>query len=822
MKVSLNTVKQYTSVDLPVDELITKINAQLGGVEDVIDLEARYKDARIVRVVGCEKHPNADKLSVCKIDDGGAADVPRDEDGLVQVVCGAPNVHADMFVVWLPPASVVPATADDAEPFILGARELRGVVSQGMLASPKELALGDGHEGILELINADLPPAFEGGLAAGQSFADTFGLNDTIIDIENKMFTHRPDCFGQLGVAREIAGIQHQAFTSPSWYANQPSLPAGSGLELTVRNEAPDLVPRFMTLVMKDVTVKPSPVWLQAALVCLGAKPINNVVDVTNYVMLLTGQPTHAYDYDKLRGSTLVARMAVPGEKVTLLNHKTYELDSSDIVIADGEGPVGLAGIMGGGGSEVSDTTTRIVLECANFDMYAVRKSSMRHGVFTDALTRFNKGQSPLQNPYVLNLLFLSITDTAGGTAASKVFDQPESTAHQVPVEVTPEFINQRLGLSLKEDEIRTLLTNVEFTVESGLKVTSPYWRTDIELPEDVVEEVGRLYGFDKLPRELPLRSITPAPLNEALRLQRLIRQSLADSGVNEVLTYSFVHEKLLQRAEQDVSRAYKLSNALSPDLQYYRYSPLVSLLDKVHPNIKAGHDEFALFEIGKGHDKKMHADDGDDGLPGEPVTIEIVYASKASREGAAFFRVKRLVEQLASDLGVTLDYHATETADAPYEAARAATILDDQGKNIGLIGELRAAVRKNFKLPHYTASATLEFSGLLAAWQRVGAKYQPLSRFPSVSQDISLKVVPKTSYADVFKIANDIAASQQGLSIDITPRSIYQPADEQTRTITLRLKVTSHERTLTDGEVGQIVNEISARAATELKAETA
>lgn len=821
MKVSLNTVKQYTSVDLPIDELVTKINAQLGGVEDLIDLNARYKDARIVRVVSCEKHPNADKLSVCKIDDGGIVDAPRDDAGLVQVVCGAPNVHADMFVVWLPPASVVPATAGDTEPFVLGARELRGVVSQGMLASPKELALGDSHEGILELTDADLPPTFKGGLVTGQSFATTFGLDDTIIDIENKMFTHRPDCFGQLGVAREIAGIQHQAFTSPDWYANQPSLPAGSGLELTVKNEAPDLVPRFMTLAVKDVTVKPSPVWLQAALVRLGAKPINNVVDVTNYVMLLTGQPTHAYDYDKLRGSTLVARMAAPGEKVTLLNHKTYELDSSDIVIADGDGPVGLAGIMGGGDSEVSDTTTNIVLECANFDMYAVRKSSMRHGVFTDALTRFNKGQSPLQNPYALNLLLLSIIDTAGGTVASEVFDQPVPTTHQAPVEVTPEFINQRLGLSLKEDEIRTLLTNVEFTVESGLKVTSPYWRTDIELPEDVVEEVGRLYGFDQLPRELPLRSITPAPLSEALRLQRLIRQSLAGSGASEVLTYSFVHEKLLQRAELDTINAYKLSNALSPDLQYYRYSPLVSLLDKIHPNIKAGHDEFALFEIGKGHDKKEHDNDGDDGLPGEPITLEIVYANKTASEGAAFFRVKRLVEQLADDLGVSLEYRTTDMASAPYDATRTATIVNDQGERIGTIGELRAVVRKNFKLPPYTAVATLELDGLQAAQLRASAKYQPLSRFPSVSQDISLKVTQKTSYADIVKVASDVVASHQELSTDITPRSIYQPSNEQTKTITLRLKVVSHERTLTDTEVKRIVDEISTRAATELDAET-
>lgn len=820
MKVSLNTVKQYTDVDLTVDELVAKINAQLGGVENVTDFGDRYKDARIVRVVACEKHPNADKLNVCKVDDGGVVDAPRDEDGLVQVVCGAPNVHVDMFAVWLPPTSVVPATAEDAEPFVLGARELRGVLSQGMLASPKELGLGDSHEGILELKNADLPSGAS-DLAAGQSFAEAFGLNDTTIDIENKMFTHRPDCFGQLGVAREIAGIQHQAFTSPEWYLKEPQLPAGEGLILDVRNEAPDVVPRFMAVTLKDVVIGPSPVWLQAALVRMGAKPINNVVDVTNYVMLLTGQPTHAYDYDKLRGRSLVARTAKISETVTLLNHKTYELDPSDIVIADGEGPVGLAGVMGGGDSEVSDTTVNLALECANFDMYAVRKSSMRHGVFTDALTRFNKGQSPFQNHYVLALLIELIQTVAGGSVASSVTDDPALAVKHAAVEVTPDFINDRLGLKLDEAEISRLLTNVEFRVEPGMKVTPPYWRTDIELPEDVVEEVGRLYGFDKLPRELPNRSIAPASLNGELSLKRAIRRSLADSGANEVLTYSFVHEKLLNRAELDASNAYRLSNALSPDLQYYRYSPLVSLLDKIHPNIKSGHDEFVLFEIGKGHHKVAHANDGDDGLPGEPTMVELVYANKSSRQGAAFYRLRRLIEQLSDDLNIELHFLVADNVQPPYESGRTALVVDAEGETVGVVGELRAGVRKNFKLPTYSAAASLDFAALFAASGRSGGSYRPLSRFPSVSQDISLKVAAGVRYEDVLRVASRVAEAHGEVMIDLSARSIYQADTDQTRTITLRLTVTSHDRTLTDAEVRAIVEQIAQQAADELKAET-
>ena len=349
MKVNLDIVEKLVGFELPpVNELTARVNAQLGGVEENINIGERYAGARIVRVVECVKHPDADRLSVTKIDDGGAvADVERDDRGLVQVVCGAPNVHADMWAVWLPPRTAVPASFDEAEPFVLDARPLRGVLSQGMLAAGDELALNDDHDGIVEITTNDMPDGVE--LKAGASFAETFGLTGYILDIENKMFTHRPDCFGQLGVAREIAGILGKQFTSPEWYKSLQDFAFGDGsLELTVENQASDKVPRFMAVAIAGVEVKPSALWLQCQLVAMGGKPINNIVDATNYVMLMTAQPTHAYDYDKLRGGKLMARMAQSGEKLTLLNGKEYELTVDDIVIADGEGAIGLAGIMDG------------------------------------------------------------------------------------------------------------------------------------------------------------------------------------------------------------------------------------------------------------------------------------------------------------------------------------------------------------------------------------------------------------------------------------------------------------------------------------------
>ena len=686
MKVSLNLIKQLINFELPpVDELVARVNQQLGGVEEVIDLKAKYGGARIVRVVECVKHPDADRLSVTKIDDGGAvADVPRDENGLVQVVCGAPNVHADMWAIWLPPKSTVPASFDDDEPFVLDARPLRGVLSQGMLAAADELDIGTDHEGIVEIKEYDVPAGVE--LTAGARFAETFDLDDYVLDIENKMFTHRPDCFGQLGVAREIAGIFHQQFTSPEWYKSEQQFSGAEGLELTVTNEAPELVPRFMAVAIRDVTVGSSPLWLQCQLVAMGGKPINNIVDATNYMMLMTAQPTHAYDYDKLRGSTLEARLARDGEKVSLLNGKEYELTTDDIVIADGEGVIGLAGIMGGADTEVSSDTKNIVLECANFDMYALRRTAMRHGIFTDALTRFNKGQSPLQNAAVLKQLMGMV----GGVQTSEVEDKCNTAIFAenklLRKAILPEFLMERLGKKFESAEVVSMLGNVEISVkehtvmmdesyendigslrdnrlrhveQEAIYVQPPFWRTDLELPEDIVEEVGRLYGFDKLPRQLPRRSIKSTPKNLRRELKNAVRQSLSRAGANEVLTYSFVHERILKNAEQDISQAYKLSNALSPDLQYYRLTVLPSLLDKVHANIKAGHDEFALFEMGKGH-VKMHGL-GEDGLPEASQFTDMVYAAKKPGAGAPFYKIRRLVEQLAHDLGTELVFKPIE-----------------------------------------------------------------------------------------------------------------------------------------------------------------
>ena len=833
MKVSLNIVRSLINFELPsVDELVLRVNQQLGGVEEVIDLGAKYSGARIVRVVECGKHPDADRLSVTKIDDGGAVpDVPRDDNGYVQVVCGAPNVHADMWAIWLPPGSTVPASFDDTEPFVLGARPLRGVLSQGMLAAADELAIGTDHKGIIEITENDLPSGAE--LQAGARFAKIFGLDDFVLDIENKMFTHRPDCFGQLGVAREIAGIFGQQFTSPEWYKAQQQFSTAEGLDLMVTNGAPELVPRFMAVAIKDVEVKPSPLWLQCQLVAMGGKPINNIVDTTNYIMLMTAQPTHAYDYDKLRGHQLGARLARPDEKVSLLNGKEYELTADDIIIADGEGVIGLAGIMGGSNTEVSNDTKNIVLECATFDMYALRKTAMRHGVFTDALARFNKGQSPLQNAAVLKRLMSMVS----GVQASEVFDLKQFSDEfddyfdgkytPANIDIDSKFINERLGLKLSENDICGLLNNVEIKSHGPeeeldyICIQSPFWRTDLELSEDIVEEVGRLYSFDKLPRELPHRSIKPAPKNPRRELKNAIRQSLSRAGANEILTYSFVHERILKNAEQDVIQAYKLSNALSPDLQYYRLTVLPSLLDKVYTNIKSGHNEFALFEIGKGHLKSKGLNK--EGLPIENNYIDLVYSSKKDKPGAPFYVTKKLINNLGKDLGVKFEFEKIvnqidKQILAPFDIDRSSLIIIDNGDIVGLVGELKQSVIKNFKLPQYISAASIDIDILQKNISKnIGDSYHPLSKFPSTRRDISIEIDLAVSYKDVLNVVKNSLQKQDDEFISIRLVDIYRAKDSSFKTITLNISMTNYNRTLTATDASRIIENINKAVSVKL-----
>jgi phenylalanyl-tRNA synthetase beta chain len=755
------------------------------------------------------------------IDDGGAVQgIERNDQGLVQVVCGAPNVTAGLIVAWIPPGATVPTTYDN-EPFVLEARELRGIVSNGMLASPSELGINDDHSGILEINESEVAADL---VKPGTPFKNLYGLDDTLIDIENKMFTHRPDCFGALGVAREIAGIQGNRFKSPDWYLNIPEFSNASELSLSVDNQLPDLVPRFVAVAMGGVQIKPSPIWMQALLTRVGIKPINNLVDITNYISYLTGQPMHAYDYDKVKSlsdgeASLVVRYPKEGEKVALLNGKTITPRADAIMIATNKELVGVGGIMGGTTTEVDSSTTNIILECANFDMYNIRRTSMTHGLFTDAATRFTKGQSRAQNNVVTAYAMKLVTDMAGGQQASKVFDSetPKGFPYWEEVRVNPSFVNQRLGTNLDAKNIASLLENVEFKVnvsdDAQIEIAAPFWRTDVSIAEDVVEEIGRLLGFDELPAQLPKRSIVPISYDQKISDKDRAREKLASLGANEVLTYSFVHGGLLKRANQDSELAFRIANAISPDLQYYRLSLTPSLLQHVHPNIKAGHEEFAIFEIGKCHNKN---EIDEDGVPREFDRISLVLASRSDKS-AAYYRAKSYLSHLlgqgfnlvpfSSDL---YDNHAhINQMCAPYDPKRSALVLAPKGYVVGIVGEYQMSVLQGFKLPQHTAGFEIFLSSMKAAEDK---SYVPLSKYPSTKADITLEVDEAVAFGSLDGAVQDalveLTSEDQYAKcelIDIfASEKIYQK-----KRYTYHLEVTSYSHSLTDKHVSELLDKV-------------
>ncbi|MCA9349142.1 phenylalanine--tRNA ligase subunit beta [Candidatus Saccharibacteria bacterium] len=835
MRVSYNEIKRLTGLDVSVEEMVARIGSRLGEVEAVEDWGAKYKGALIVKVITCEKHPDADKLSICTVDDGGKnPDLKRDENGYIQVVCGAPNVHADMWAVWLQPGATVPASFADDEPFVLESREIRGVISNGMLASLKELAIGDDHNGIVELPESTrleaIKPANEvphvEALAnfrrtekykPGDSFAEVFDLNDYVIEIENKMFTHRPDCFGELGVAREVAGIFGKQFTSPKWYQTEFSQTITADEQLVVRIET-DLVSRFSALIVEDVEVRPSSLDVQINLTKAGYRPINNIVDITNYIMHAYGQPLHAYDYAKLaaRSSgtpTLVARLSQSGEQLKLLNGKTIEFNQPAIVIATDQEIVGVGGVMGGADTEVDNSTTKVVLEAANFDMYSIRRTSMHYGLFSDAASRFNKGQSPWQTLACASIAAGEVVCSSSGMSYDKWYDVKSNLATNKPVSISSEFLNSRLGSSLSATEIQQLLTNVEFVVEAEadeLSVTAPFWRTDIEIKEDIVEEVGRLYGYDNLALCLPKRSTKPVEVNQLFKTKAKIRSSLATIGANELLTYSFVHRSLLEKAGQKPEDSYAISNAISPDLHFYRQSLMPSLLDSVHQNIKAGYEEFALFEVGKTHNKVHGLDES--GLPGEIEVTGLVFASKLKqRSGTGYYEAKEYLRRLAHAFGAELEFRPVppETdfpITSPYDLSRSSLISIKNGSFLGIVGEFKPGVERAFRLPGACAGFEIETQAL-ANWQ-AKSPYTELSRFPSSAQDITLQTTNSVSFGDLQSTVVEVL-EQTGYKYTLSTVSIFEP-EAGLKNTSFRIRLSSLDKTLTTQEVTDVIESIA------------
>ena len=853
MLISLNELKKLVNIKISDEELFSLIGSRLVEIENVEDLAPKYKKIYLVKVLSTEKIEGT-HLSLCQIDAGEKLNAEFDPDHAdsIQVVCGAPNVKKDMFAVWIAPGAVVPATFETAEPFEISARKLRGFMSYGMLAGADELALGDDHSGIVEI-----DPNFA---TPGNSFAEKFDLNDKIIEVENKSLTHRPDCFGLIGFAREVAGILGEKFTfdyfslKKSYESALDKLKtSASALPLSVKIEDYSLCPRYEAFVFEFNSLPERSPFLSLDDIFLykaGMRPVSPIVDLTNLIMLKTAQPSHAFDYDKFvrvgaqstanllnsanlsePGSAprISVRAANPGEKLVLLDDKEIELSKNDIIITSNDVPVALAGAMGGKSTEIDASTKKVILEIASFSLYHLRKTQMAHGIFSEAITRFTKGR-PATDLLPAAADSLSAFASLGAELKSFALDSNpalyENGAFKPNVvEISPEEINSLLGSNYPTPLIKTTLENVGFLVElknlsesssalrvsETLQISAPRWRTDIKIKEDIIEEVGRLLGYDNLPLAFPSRPFKTAKIDESLALKSRLREILSSKlRFNEVLTYSFVSEDLLKRTNLDPEDSYKLVNSLSPELQRFRTDLIPSLLDKFRENIKTGFKDFTLYEINQISKKSF-------GLTEENVPA--LKNSLALLTSGDFYKIKSILAAVFTEFNLPLEFSSLENH--PYFEPLRAVELKISGVSLGFFGELKKSVLKNFKLSAPLSGFTLDPEKLLELKKslRQQEKSVELSRFPSVSRDITFRVATTSPYEALENSLNE-TLKNENLIYKLSPVSIYQ--DENNREekhISFHLVFSDKNKTLASAEISAIMEKI-AKNSKELGAE--
>ncbi|MBR2830948.1 phenylalanine--tRNA ligase subunit beta, partial [Candidatus Saccharibacteria bacterium] len=733
MRISLNWLKKFVKIKVPDADLVRLIGARLVEVEGVIDETHKYDKIYVVKVESAEKIPDT-HLTLCQIDVGNVevTGVEKNAEGLIQVVCGAPNVREGMLTAWIAPGATVPASVNEDAPFVIGKRKMLGKYeSNGMLAGADELDFGDDHSGIVEIDPDEAK--------AGDRLADVYELDDLILDIENKSLTHRPDTFGMIGFAREVAGILGEKFEGGLASTVLPVIGqkntivagAGSGIKgqlgpgsknqaaISIEIQDKGICPRYTAVVLEKhgEMKKKYLTWMDTILAKSGMRPVDPVVDATNFMMLLTGQPLHAFDYDKFVAAggeekpKVVVRLARAGEKLTLLDGKEVELVPTDIVIASHETPVALAGAMGGASTAISEETRKIILESATFSLYNLRKTQMEHGIFSEAITRFTKGQPAYQTLAVAEACAGML---GGGFKISEVADKDLSNHKEIKILIDVDEINGLLGTNYSEKQIMKTLANVGFEMKKKwnmLEILAPEWRTDIHIKEDIIEEVGRLNGYDNIKPVLPTHGT--ASRNKMLELKSEVREILKSFGANEVLTYSFVSAKLMEKAGLDIKDSYRIVNSISPELQLIRQSIVPSLLDKAYMNQKIPFDKFAIFEINKVYHKGWGMDE--EGVPMEAMRLGLVIAERKNTE-TAYYKAKYFVEKMLRALNIAAEFRALKFDGAeakPFEGKRAAEIWAGETM-LGVVGEFKNSVKRNFKLADYLAGFELDFDAVL------------------------------------------------------------------------------------------------------------
>jgi phenylalanyl-tRNA synthetase beta chain len=767
------------------------------------------------KVLRSERHPDADRLSVCLVETG--AGEPS------QIVCGAPNVAAGQTVAVARPGAVMP---DGTR---LKKAKLRGQESAGMILAEDEVAIGVEHDGIMVLDDA---------LAAGTPLADVLPIATDVLELE--ITPNRPDCLAVYGVAREVHAATEAPLAPPPW--SEDPHPAGDTVPgFSVEVQAPDLCPRFTARLFEDVTIGPSPAWLKARLMAAGQRPINNVVDITNYVMLLTGQPMHAFDADLVAGGTLVVRRARAGEKMTTLDGVERTLDAEMCVIEDAEGPTSIAGIMGGARSEVRSTTTRVLMEAATWNGPNIQRTSTRLGLRTEASGRFEKQLQPeqgLEGQAVASKLMLEL---CGARPVGGTIDRGGPGPAPATIRLRDARTERLLGVTVPRTDAARILTALGFGVsdaDDGLDVTVPHWRrADVEREADLIEEVARIWGLERIPATLPSRRGAVGRLAPEQRIRRRAEDALIGAGLSEAVGWSFSAPDVARRLGLP-DEAVVLENPMSEEQSVMRTTLVGSLLDSLKRNHSRGYEDVRLFEHGAVYlPRAATVDDppptgnpwypvADPALPVERNRLAALMTGHvrppswrdAEPPGADVFTAKAVLEALMRALRV--DWRVESGADEPFlHPQRGGSVFAGE-ERAGWLGELHPSVAAAWDLDGVVAGFELDF-GVLAAAATLVPHYEDLTSFPAVRQDLAVVVADDVPSARVLEV---IRSAGGGLLRDAEVFDVYRGAQvgEGRASLAVRLEFRAPDRTLTDEEVAQrhakIVAALRAQVGGELR----
>jgi phenylalanyl-tRNA synthetase beta chain len=804
MKVSLSWLKDYVSIQMdPADlaEALTMVGLEVESVSE----RYSYLDTVFVgRIDEIAPHPNADKLHLCRVDTG---------DGQISVVCGAPNIQIGMLSAVALPGTEFP------EGFVLEKSIIRGQLSEGMLCSEGELGLGEDRSGIMTL---------DPSLSVGSKLTSALALSDTVFEIE--ITPNRPDCLSITGVAREIAAIQKLRLK----YPDVKLVDNGNQIaeRTSIKIEAPDHCPRYVARLLEDIKVKPSPFWLQDRLLSVGLRPINNIVDATNFVLIESGQPLHAFDFDRLAENRIVVRTASKGETFVTLDQKERVLDDDILMICDGQKPVAIGGVMGGLNSEIEESTTRVLLESAYFNPVSIRRTSKRLGLSTDAAYRFERGVDPEGQIVAANRAAKLMADLGAGRLISGLIDEYPKRQSVNSLKLSAKNTNRLLGTHLQRKQIAKLLKSIEFTVdqknagkdEDILTVTPPSFRVDISRPEDLMEEVARLSGYNNIPTTFPPMPAAERSAHKEIDLRQRIRQLMTGFGFRETINYSFMHkqsgDRLRLKPDDPRRKLVDILNPLTEDQAVMRTSLVPGLLQTLHYNFFQQIKNLKIFEIGK-----IFINEDPRQLPREPEILAGIWTG--SRHDASwhdlatdcdFYDIKGAVEGLLTALQIEgIEFtQLPEKACTYTRAGYTAQILCNHIP-LGLVGEIHPVVLANYDVKQAAFLFEIHFDHLLPLIKDT-RQSRPIPKFPAIFRDITIII---NNDIETQKVIAAAQQQQEALVESFTLLDVFEgkPIAERKKSVSLRVTYRSAVKTLKDEDVSPIHQSIADRLVKAFKA---